>query len=77
MAGMAAGGALAVCWSGAGPSLLGICQGTEAVGVQGAATAALSEAGIAGEALVLHADMHGLIVDGGGTASVYDFNTDR
>jgi len=77
MAGMAAGGALAVCWSGAGPALLGICQGTETAGVQSAATAALAEAGIPGEALVLHADMHGLIVDGDGTAAVYDFNADH
>ena len=27
---MSAGGALAVCWSGSGPSLLGICDGAEA-----------------------------------------------
>lgn len=77
LASMAAGGALAVCWSGSGPSLLGICQGTEANRVQEAASAALAEAEIPGQALVLHPDMHGLIVDRDGTADVYDFNADR
>ena len=77
-AGMAAGGALAVCWSGAGPSLLGICQGTEAA--QGAGRrrrTALADAGIPGQVLVLHPDMHGLIVDRDGSADVYDFNAGR
>jgi homoserine kinase len=74
LARMAAGGALAVCWSGAGPSLLGICQGAETHAVQGAAQAALAEADIPGQVLILHPDMHGLIVDGGGSAPVYDFN---
>lgn len=77
LASMAAGGALAVCWSGSGPSLLGICQGTEAPRVQEAASVALAEADLPGQALVLHPDMHGLIVDGDGTADVYDFNIDR
>ena len=30
MAALTAGGALAACWSGAGPSLLGICRGIDA-----------------------------------------------
>jgi homoserine kinase len=77
LASMAAGGALAVCWSGSGPSLLGICEGTEANRVQEAASAALAEAEIPGQVLVLHPDMHGLIVDGEGAADVYDFNADR
>jgi homoserine kinase len=77
LAGMAAGGALAVCWSGAGPSLLGVSRGTEVQNVQAAATAALAEGGIAGEVLILHPDMHGLIVDRNGAADVYDFNADR
>jgi homoserine kinase len=80
LAALAAGGALAVCWSGAGPSLLGICPGPVAPEVQRVATAALQTAGIEGQVLILHPDMHGLIVDGdarpgspGGTG-VYDFN---
>jgi homoserine kinase len=77
LAALAASGALAVCWSGAGPSLLGICHGTETEAVQAAATTALAEAGVAGEVLVLHPDMHGLIVDRDDSADVYDFNADR
>ncbi len=74
LAGMAEGGALAVCWSGAGPSLLGICKQSEAHTVQAAAQGALAAAGIAGQVLVLHPDMHGLVIDRGGPADVYDFN---
>ncbi len=77
LAAMAAGGALAVCWSGAGPSLLGISRGAEATGVQAAAVAALAEADVPGQVLVLHADMHGLIVDRNGSSDFYDFNAER
>jgi homoserine kinase len=74
LASMAAGGALAVCWSGSGPSLLGICQGTEAERVRAAAATALAETEIPGQAVVLHADMHGLIIDRDGSTDLYDFN---
>ncbi len=78
MAGMTAGGALAVCWSGAGPSLLGITQGSQAPAVQAAAEAALAEADVPGQVLILHADMHGLILDRkGGSAELFDFNLDE
>jgi homoserine kinase len=77
LAGMSAGGALAVCWSGAGPSLLGITQGTQASAVQVAAEAALADAGVSGQVLLLHADMHGLIVDRHGSAELFDFNVDE
>ncbi|HEX3981591.1 MAG TPA: homoserine kinase [Acidimicrobiales bacterium] len=73
LAGMSAAGALAVCWSGAGPSLLGIVQGSEAQVVQSAGLQALVETGIPGQVLVLHPDMHGLIVDRDGSGP-YDFN---
>ncbi len=76
LAGMSAGGALAVCWSGAGPSLLGITLGTRAPAVQAAAEAALVEADVPGQVLVLHADMHGLIVDRKHSAEMFDFNLD-
>jgi homoserine kinase len=76
LAGMSAGGALAVCWSGAGPSLLGIAQGTEAQAVQSAAVKALAEADIPGQVLVLHPDMHGLIVDRDGSGP-YDFSIEE
>jgi len=76
LARMSAGGALAVCWSGAGPSLLGIAHGTEAHTVQAAAKEALTEADVPGEVLILHPDMHGLIVDRKGSADLFDFNAD-
>jgi homoserine kinase len=63
LASLSAGGALAVCWSGAGPSLLGISRGAESVRVQQAAEAALAEAGIAGQVLVLRPDLHGLLLN--------------
>ncbi len=74
---MSAGGALAVCWSGSGPSLLGICDGSDANRLQEVGLTALADAGIPGQVLVLHPDMHGLIVDRDGSADVYDFNADR
>jgi homoserine kinase len=75
LAAMTAGGALAVCWSGAGPSLLGIARGTNVHDVQAAASVALREAEVPGEVLVLHPDMHGLIVDRG-SSEVFDFNAE-
>ncbi len=77
LAGMSAGGALAVCWSGAGPSLLGITLGTRAPAVQAAAEAALAEADVPGQVLVLHADMHGLIIDRNHSAEMFDFTLDE
>jgi homoserine kinase len=76
LAGMVAGGALAVCWSGAGPSLLGICHGVVAHQVQDSAVAALAEADIQGQVLVLHPDMHGLIIHTGGPDDPFDLPTD-
>ncbi len=72
---MSEGGALAVCWSGAGPSLLGICHRAESSAVESAATAALSEADVPGTVLVLNPDMHGLILDRDGTTGLFDFDT--
>ncbi len=74
LAALMAGGALAVCWSGAGPSLLGISRGTDVHKVQAAAAEALDEADVPGQVLVLHPDMHGLVVDRGDRADVFDFN---
>jgi homoserine kinase len=76
LAGMAEGGALAVCWSGAGPTLLGVSRGTEVQSVQAAAAAALAETDIAGHVFVLHPDMHGLILDRDGASDVFDFNAE-
>jgi len=77
LAAMSAGGALAVCWSGAGPSLLGITQGHHAPAVQSAAEKALAEADVPGQALILHADMQGLILDRKGSTELFDFNLDE
>jgi homoserine kinase len=69
---MSSAGALAVCWSGAGPTLLGICAGAETSGVEAAATVALADANIPGDVLVLHPDMHGLVLDRDGTGPTLD-----
>jgi homoserine kinase len=56
------GGACAVCWSGAGPSILAICTvGTEG-NVARAGTALLAEAGLSGQVLQLAPDLAGLTV---------------
>jgi len=72
LAAMVAGGALASCWSGAGPSLLGICRGVDAPKLQTASEQAMAEAGLPGQVLLLHADMDGLMVDRDGSGGLYD-----
>jgi homoserine kinase len=72
LAAMVAGGALASCWSGAGPSLLGICRGVDAAQVVAAAEAAMAESGLTGQVLHLHADHDGLIIDRDGSAGLYN-----
>jgi homoserine kinase len=57
-------GALASCWSGAGPTLLGICDGADQEKVRSRAKTAMAEVGVPGKVLILHADMHGLTTDG-------------
>ena len=47
---------------------IGSARGAEA------AAGALEATGIDGQVLILHPDMHGLIVDGDGGPGVYDFN---
>ncbi len=58
-------GALASCWSGAGPTILGICDGAQAERVRTGAEAALGDLGIPGRTLVLHPDLEGLTTDQG------------
>lgn len=57
-------GALASCWSGAGPSLIGICGADRCQEVRSGAVAALEEIGVHGDVLVLRADLQGLVVGG-------------
>jgi homoserine kinase len=64
MARLVAGGALASCWSGAGPTLLGICDGEVGERVRKAAESAMAEIGVPGRALLLRPDIEGLIVEG-------------
>jgi homoserine kinase len=54
-------GALASCWSGAGPSLLGISPEASAEKVAAGARVALEDSGLAGRVLVLRADRRGLV----------------
>jgi homoserine kinase len=64
---LSAGGALATCWSGAGPSLLGICRGADGAKVKLAAEEAMEDTEVPGKVLLLSPDMHGLIVDRSGS----------
>ena len=57
-------GALASCWSGAGPTLLGICDGADGERVRADAQEAMDEIGVPGRALVLRPDLEGLVVEG-------------
>jgi homoserine kinase len=62
---LVADGALASCWSGAGPSLLGICDQKDGERVRSEAEVALKDIGVPGRALLLHADLAGLVLDHG------------
>jgi homoserine kinase len=61
--GLVDAGALAACWSGAGPSLLGICTVDTAPRVRATGEGLLAEAGVSGRAVVLDADHEGLVVE--------------
>jgi homoserine kinase len=54
-------GALASCWSGAGPTLLGIATEATAAAVEAGAAAALTQSGLAGSTAVLRADRRGIV----------------
>jgi homoserine kinase len=74
LSGLSRAGALAVCWSGAGPALLGICKGSEGAKVRAATQEVMAEIQVPGEVLLLRPDMHGLVVDKSGSG---DFWKDR
>ncbi len=57
-------GALATCWSGAGPSVIGICEASDGEKVRSAAETVMEDVGVQGRALLLRADLDGLIVHG-------------
>ena len=55
-------GALASCWSGAGPSLLALCGVEDAPQVRAAGERLLQDAGVAGRSLLLAPDLEGVRV---------------
>jgi homoserine kinase len=60
--GLRAAGALTSCWSGAGPSLLGICVAERAPRVADAARSLIADLGVVGSVLTLGADFSGVSV---------------
>jgi homoserine kinase len=58
--GLREAGALTSCWSGAGPSLLGICGSDEAVAVADAAKSLIEHNDVGGSVLLLQADLSGV-----------------
>ncbi len=57
------GGARGACWSGAGPSLLAVCDRESAGAVRELGERSLEAAGVPGRALLLEADIGGLVVE--------------
>ena len=62
MAGLVEAGALASCWSGAGPTILGICAAEHGGRVRAAGERLLSEVRLGGDARLLAPDLEGLTV---------------
>jgi homoserine kinase len=60
--GLVEAGAMATCWSGAGPSLLAFCTHATAETVRMRGEELMVEAGVGGRALVIPADHDGLVV---------------
>jgi homoserine kinase len=64
MDGLVEAGALASCWSGAGPTLLAICRSADAAALRAAGESLLAREGVGGRALCLDADRRGLTILG-------------
>ena len=64
LAGVVQAGARASCWSGAGPTLLAICDADRAAAVRDAGDELLASAGVPGRALALRPDTGGLSICG-------------
>jgi len=64
LAGLVDAGALASCWSGAGPTLLALCDKAAAPAVRTAGAGLLAAAGVDGDALLLAPDVDGLVLLG-------------
>ncbi|HXQ90819.1 MAG TPA: homoserine kinase [Acidimicrobiales bacterium] len=63
LARLVSAGALASCWSGAGPTLLGICESEMGEQVRASAQRSMEETGVPGRALLLRPDIEGLVVE--------------
>ena len=63
LAGLREAGALTSCWSGAGPSLLGICKAHDAAHVAEAAEALMDQNAVGGRVMVLEPDLGGCRVE--------------
>ena len=63
MAGLLEAGALAACWSGAGPSLLAVCETVGAGRLRSDGERLLRRCGVEGRALLLPADLEGLTIE--------------
>jgi homoserine kinase len=61
LAALVEAGALAACWSGAGPTLIGFVMADTVEAVRAGAGAALAEAGLEGRVLSLRPDRRGLV----------------
>ncbi|MGH9048040.1 MAG: homoserine kinase [Acidimicrobiales bacterium] len=59
---LAAAGALMACWSGAGPTLLALTTIEAAAALRQQAEMAMADAGVVGQALLLHPERAGLVV---------------
>ncbi len=62
--GLVDAGALASCWSGAGPSLLAVCAVERVESVRAAGEVLMADAGVAGVARILPSDTSGLTILG-------------
>jgi homoserine kinase len=62
LAGLRAAGALTSCWSGAGPSVLGICSVDDATAVAASARSLMTDLALEGSVLVLEPDLAGTVV---------------
>jgi homoserine kinase len=63
LAGLRRAGALTSCWSGAGPSILGICAAGTEEDVAASARGLLAKLGVEGNVMALRADFAGVQVD--------------
>jgi homoserine kinase len=64
LAGLVEAGARASCWSGAGPTLLAVCDADRVEGVRATGEELLAGAGVPGRSLVLAPDLGGLAICG-------------